>query len=67
MRSVKVTYDGKPVMDAEVDFSLSDNPNFRFFFTPEEKGELKIEVEDTHDRKFSHSVNISEGVPLPGG
>jgi len=36
-----------------VDFSLSDNPNFRFFFTPEEKGQLKIEVEDTHDRKFS--------------
>ena len=67
VRSVKVTFDGKPVMDAEVDFSLSDNPNFRFFFTPEEKGELKIEVEDTHERKFSHSINISEGVPLPGG
>jgi len=67
VRSVKVTFDGKPVMDAEVDFSLSDNPNFRFFFTPEEKGELKIEVEDTHDRKFSHSVNISEGLPSPGG
>jgi len=67
VRSVKVTFDGKPVMDAQVDFSISDNPNFRFFFTPEQKGELKIEVEDTHDRKFSHSVNISEGVPLPGG
>jgi sulfur-oxidizing protein SoxY len=67
VRSVKVTYGGKTVMDAEVDFSLSDNPNFRFFFTPEEKGQLKIEVEDTHDRKFSHSIDISEGVPLPGG
>jgi sulfur-oxidizing protein SoxY len=67
VRSVKVTYEGKTVMDAQVDFSLSDNPNFRFFFTPEEKGELKIEVEDTHDRKFSHSINISEGMPLPGG
>jgi sulfur-oxidizing protein SoxY len=66
VRSVKVTYDGKPVMDAEVNFSLSDNPNFRFFFTPEEKGELKIEVEDTHDRKFSQSLSISEGVALPG-
>ena len=32
-----------------------------------EKGELKIEVEDTHDRKFSHTINIREGVPLPGG
>lgn len=67
VRSVKVTFDGKPVMDAQVDFSLSDNPNFRFFFTPREKGELKIEMEDTHDRRFTRSVNISEGVPLPGG
>ena len=67
VRSVKVTFDGKPVMDAQVDFSLSDNPNFRFFFRPEAKGQLDIEVEDTHDRRFSHSVNIIEGVPLPGG
>jgi len=67
VRSVKVTYDGQPVMDAEVDFSISDNPNFRFFFTPRDKGELKIEVEDTHDRRYQHSIDISEGQPLPGG
>jgi sulfur-oxidizing protein SoxY len=64
---VKVTFDGKPVMDAQVDFSISDNPNFRFFFNPAQKGELRIEVEDTHDRKFVHAVNIAEGAPLPGG
>lgn len=67
VRSVKVTYDGQPVMDAKVDFSISDNPNFRFFFTPREKGELKIEVEDTHDRRYRHSIDIVEGKPLPGG
>jgi sulfur-oxidizing protein SoxY len=67
VRSVKVTYDGQPVMDAEVDFSISDNPNFRFFFTPRDKGELRIEVEDTHDRRYLHSIDISEGKPLPGG
>ncbi len=67
VRSVKVSFDGRPVMDAQVDFSLSDNPNFRFFFNPQSKGELKIEVEDTHDRKFTHSLPIAEGAPLPGG
>ena len=67
VRSVKVSFNGRPVMDAEVDFSISDNPNFRFFFNPPDRGELKIEVEDTHDRKFTHSVPISEGAPLPGG
>jgi len=67
VRSVRVSFDGRPVMDAEVDFSISDNPNFRFYFNPQYKGELKIEVEDTHDRIFTHSVPIAEGVPLPGG
>jgi sulfur-oxidizing protein SoxY len=67
VRSVKVSFDGRPVLDAEVDFSISDNPNFRFFFKPQDKGELKIEVEDTHDRKFTHSVPIAEGTLLPGG
>lgn len=67
VRSVRVTYDGRTVMDAQVDFSISDNPNFRFFFTPQDKGELKIEVEDTHDKRFIHSIDISEGKPLPGG
>ena len=47
VRSVKVTYAGKTVMDAEVDFSLSDNPNFRFYFTPEGTDQLHIEVDST--------------------
>ena len=67
VRSVNVTYDGKPVMSAEVDFSLSDNPTFRFWFVPREKGELRVEVEDTHDNRFIQTLPISEGAPLPGG
>jgi sulfur-oxidizing protein SoxY len=67
VRSVLVTYAGKPVMSAEVDFSLSDNPTFRFWFVPREKGELRVEVEDTHDNRFMQSVPIVEGGPLPGG
>jgi sulfur-oxidizing protein SoxY len=67
VRSVIVTYAGKLVMSAEVDFSLSDNPTFRFWFVPREKGELRVEVEDTHDNRFIQSVQIAEGGPLPGG
>lgn len=67
VRSVMVTYAGKQVMSAEVDFSLSDNPTFRFWFVPREKGELRVEVEDTHDNRFMQSVPIMEGGPLPGG
>lgn len=67
VRSVTVTYAGKPVLSAEVDFSLSDNPSFRFFFVPEGEGELRVVVEDTHDKLYTHRMTITEGVPLPGG
>jgi len=67
VRSVVVTYDGKPVMTAEVDFSLSDNPTFRFWFVPRKPGELRVEVEDTHDLRYVQTIPISEGAQLPGG
>jgi len=67
VRSVVVTYDGKPVMTAEVDFSLSDNPTFRFWFVPRKSGELRVEVEDTHDMRYVQTIPINEGAQLPGG
>jgi len=67
VRHVTVTYGGKPVMSAEVDFSISDNPSFRFYFVPEKEGELQAVVEDTHDKRYVHRALIVEGVPLPGG
>jgi sulfur-oxidizing protein SoxY len=34
VRRVEVSYGGQPVMTADVDFSISENPNFRFYFVP---------------------------------
>ncbi len=67
VRHVSVTYAGRPVMDADVDFSISDNPSFRFYFIPEKEGALEATVEDTHDKRYVHKAVIIEGVPLPGG
>jgi sulfur-oxidizing protein SoxY len=67
VRNVLVTYAGQPVMSAEVDFSLSDNPTFRFWFVPHDQGELRVEVEDTHDNRYIQSLPIYEGAMLPGG
>lgn len=66
VRSVVVTYNDVPVFSAQVDFSLSENPNFRFFFVPAGKGMLRVEVEDTHDQHYTHFQRIEEG-PLPPG
>lgn len=67
VRSIAVTYAGKPVMSGEVDFSLSDNPSFRFWFTPHDKGELRVEVEDTHDNRYIQTINIPDGAVVSGG
>ncbi len=61
IRNVQVNYNNKPVMSGEVNFSLSDNPVFRFYFVPRTEGELSVTVEDTHDSVFSQSMQVSEG------
>lgn len=53
VRKIDVTYAGKPVMSADVDFSMSENPNFRFYFLPQGgSGELRATVVDSKDLRF---------------
>jgi sulfur-oxidizing protein SoxY len=56
VRTVKITYGGQPVMSADVDFSISENPNFRFYFVPTGEGELKAEVIDSNDLRFETAL-----------
>jgi len=67
VRSISVSYAGKQVMTAEVDFSISENPSFRFSFVPHQAGELRAEVEDTYDQRYTQTLTVSEGQKLPGG
>ncbi len=63
VRNVNVDYNGKLVMSGEVNFSLSDNPVFRFYFVPHAEGELNVKVEDTHDSVFEQSMPVEkEGI-----
>jgi sulfur-oxidizing protein SoxY len=57
VRQVKVSYAGQPVMSADVDFSISENPNFRFYFLPRGDGELKAEVVDSSDLRFESALS----------
>lgn len=56
VRQVNITYAGQPVMSAEVDISISENPNFRFYFLPRGDGELKAEVIDSNDLRFESAL-----------
>jgi sulfur-oxidizing protein SoxY len=62
VRQVRVTYAGKVVMTADVDFTISENPHFRFYFVPTGDGELRAEVVDTEDLRVEERL----AVKVPG-
>jgi len=61
VRSIRVTYAGRPILTAEVDFSISENPNFRFYFVPVGDGELKAEAVDTKELRFETRLAVRRG------
>ena len=58
VRSVEVRYGGKVVMSADVDFSISENPNFRFYFIPGEDRELEARIVDSEDLEFTAKLTL---------
>ncbi len=66
VKKIDVNYSGKLILSAEVDFSISENPNFRFYFTPRDSGELKAEVIDSNDLKFNSYILVQPGTTASG-
>ncbi len=60
VRRVEVTYAGKTVFGADVDFSMSENPNFRFWFQPQGPGELRASVVDSQELRFVAAQALRE-------
>jgi sulfur-oxidizing protein SoxY len=58
VRNVEVRYGGTLVMSADVDFSISENPNFRFYFVPAGGGELDVKVVDNQDLEFTARMKL---------
>ena len=58
VRHVEVRYGGKLVMNADVDFSISENPNFRFYFVPDGEGELDAKVVDNEALEFTARMKL---------
>jgi sulfur-oxidizing protein SoxY len=59
VRRIEVRYAGKPVLLADVDFSISENPNLRFYFTPGNGGDLDAKVVDNQDLQFATSLKLA--------
>lgn len=58
VRTIKVSFDQRKIFDAELDFSLSENPTWRFNFVPQGPGELRAEVEDSKESRFVGSLQV---------
>jgi sulfur-oxidizing protein SoxY len=56
---VKVSFEGKEILDAETSFAVSENPSFRFYLAPQYDGELTAEVTDTAGRQFTETYRVS--------
>jgi sulfur-oxidizing protein SoxY len=61
VRSIQVSYAGRPVLTADIDFSISENPNLRFYFLPQEAGELKAVIIDTKERETQAQTRVELG------
>jgi sulfur-oxidizing protein SoxY len=63
VRTVTITYGGKTVMTADLDFSISENPNLRFYFLPDKLGgELAADVTDSENMEFKSSIPVGSAI-----
>jgi sulfur-oxidizing protein SoxY len=58
VRRMDVTYAGRPLLDADLDFAISENPNFRFYLMRQAGGELEARVTDTQALTFHTSLHV---------
>jgi len=58
VRTIAVTYAGRRIFDADLDFSISENPTWRFRFVPHAPGELRAEVVDSKELHYTGSLQI---------
>ena len=59
VKEIKVTFDGEPVLVAETDIAISENPSFRFYFVPEREAELLAEIVDSKGQRFVENFTIA--------
>ena len=56
---IKVSYGDRPILTAQTTIAESEDPNLRFYFTPREPGQLKIEVKDSRGQQFAKAVDVT--------
>jgi len=60
VRQVNVYYADRLVMSADVDFTISEDPSFRFYFLPTADGKLRAEVVDSTELRYENAVTVQK-------
>ena len=60
VRRLAVHYDGQRVFDMDCDFSVSENPSWRFLLRPRQDGQglLQADAEDNEEHHFSGRLDL---------
>jgi len=59
VKKIEIAYNDKPILTAEVGFSVSADPSFRFFFKPEgKKGVVTAKVSDSKGKEWVEKFDI---------
>ena len=63
VRNVQVSVGDQLVFSADVDFSMSENPYFRFYFVPQRDAELRATVVDSRELRFVSAQALRHVAP----
>ncbi|MBI2800332.1 MAG: quinoprotein dehydrogenase-associated SoxYZ-like carrier [Gammaproteobacteria bacterium] len=55
---VVINFNGSPILTAETDISLSEDPSFRFFFRPKHGGTIEAHMTDSKGREVTHTFTV---------
>lgn len=68
IKAIEVKLDNQLVFSAETDISISENPDFQFYLSPDKSGILSATITDTNGETFMHQQKIQPSnaqVPAP--
>jgi sulfur-oxidizing protein SoxY len=63
IKSIDVSFGDAPIMHVDSNISLATDPVITFGFVPPQKGQLKVEVQDTKNARFDDKFDL----PAPPG
>ena len=55
---VEINFNGRHILTAETDISVSEDPSFRCFFKPKQGGTIEAKMTDSNGREVSHTFKV---------